>query len=461
MRISCPVGYEARSSLSRHRTPVRAAAILGAAVLVASVTGAARTVSVTGATRTVSVTGAARTVSVTGATRPPAAPAGAGWLAGPGGHALEKVGHDIAVLPARPKAATARKLSADVVSAMKAPMPPSGAARYRAGLAKWQAAARFMVHEQYAAAAAHLRLGTRDVSAVITGLKAAAGSGTTGVTAAAGSGTTGIAAAAATSVTSGAPALVALPATKPVTLKPSPTPTPTTPKPTTTTPAPTPTPTTPTPTPTTPAPTPTPPASASLSAAAPVYYAYGTGMSSFAISPGSLRNIYLMFVEIDPSTTVTVQSVSSSRVSWTRAVQVFSGGKDFEMWTGIPTSLGDSTVSFTFTGSVSQSNVETGSQQFQSSLSAPHWSVTGGWDAYPSGSTIVYPALQVAPGGGYWAYGKTTSVGSAGSTPGFAYDVTPQANVVAYSTSATGLVSPTAPTLPGSGTSVGVAVSAS
>jgi hypothetical protein len=184
-------------------------------------------------------------------------------------------------------------------------------------------------------------------------------------------------------------------------------------------------------------------------------------MSSFAISPDSLQNIYLMFVEIDPSTTVTVKSVTSSNVTWTRAVQAFNGGKDFEMWTGIPTGLGDSTVSFTFTGDVSQSNVETGRQQFQSSLATPHWTVTGGWDAYPYGNTIVYPALQVAPGGGYWAYGKTTNAGSAGSTPGFAYDVTPQANVVAYSTSATGLVSPTAPTLPGSGTSVGVSVSAS
>ena len=184
-------------------------------------------------------------------------------------------------------------------------------------------------------------------------------------------------------------------------------------------------------------------------------------MSSFAISPDSLQNIYLMFVEIDPSTTVTVQSVTSSNVTWTRAVQAFNGGKDFEMWTGMPTALGDSTVNFTFTGDVSQSNVETGRQQFQSSLSTPHWTVTGGWDAYPSGNTIVYPALQVAPGGGYWAYGKTTNAGSAGGTPGFFYDVTPQANVVAYSTSATGLVSPTAPTLPGSGTSVGVSVSAS
>jgi hypothetical protein len=91
----------------------------------------------------------------------------------------------------------------------------------------------------------------------------------------------------------------------------------------------------------------------------------------------------------------------------------------------------------------------------------PHWTVTGGWDNYPWGNSIIYPALQVPAGGGYWAYGKTTNVGSAGSTPGFSYDVTPQANVVAYSTSATGLVSPTAPTLPGSGTSVGVSVSAS
>ena len=341
-------------------------------------------------------------------------------------------------------------------------MPPSGAALYMAGLTKWRQAARFMVHRNYAAAAAGLKAGARDVSAVTTGLKAATGKGTTGVTAVTG-----------TPVTLNAPAAVALPAAKSLRRKPSPTPTPTTPKPTPTTPTPTPTtpkptpttptptPTTPKPTPTTPTPTPTPSATPSLSVVSPVYYQYGTGMSSFAISPDSLKNIYLMFVEIDPSTTVTVQSVTSSRVTWTRAVQVFSGGKDFEMWTGIPTSIGDSTVAFTFTGDVSQSNVETGRQQFQSSLSAPHWHVTGGWDAYPWGSTIVYPALQVAPGGGYWAYGKTTNVGSAGSTPGFVYDVTPQANVVAYSTSATGLVSPTAPTLSGSGTSVGVSVSAS
>jgi hypothetical protein len=418
--------------LSKHRTSLGAAAILGGAVLVASIAGAAPS---------------------SAAAQLPVTPAGPAWLAGPGGHALETVGRDIAALPARPNAAAARKLSADVVGALRAPMPPSGAAAYQTGLAKWREAARFIVHKQYAAAAVDLRLGTRDVSAVTTTLKAA--TGTTRITAA----------------TSSTPAVVPKPKPKPTPAKPTPTPTkatptaaPTTPKPTATTPTAAPTtppPTTPAPTATSPAPTPTATATPSLSVASPVYYEYGTGMSSFAISPDSLQNIYLMFVEIDPSTTVTVASVSSSNVTWKRAVQVFSGGKDFEMWTGIPTGIGDSTVSFTFTGSVSQSNVETGRQQFQSSLATPHWTVTGGWDAYPSGSTIVYPALQVPAGGGYWGYGKTTNVGSAGSTAGFSYDVTPQANVVAYSTSATGLVSPTAPTLTGSGTSVGVAVSAS
>jgi hypothetical protein len=361
-----------------------------------------------------------------------------------------KASSDIAALPARPNAASARKLSADVARALTAPMPPTKAAAYRTGLRKWQQAASFMLQKRYTAAAVDLRLGTRDVSGVTAGLKAATGSGTTRITAATGTLVTTVAPA------SVAPAVVATAVPKHAKLKPAPTPTPTK---TTPTPTPTPTKTTPTPTPTTP--TPTAPAAASLSAATPVYYEYGTGMSSFAISPDSLKNIYLMFVEIDPSTTVTVKTVTSSNVTWTRAVQVFSGGKDFEMWTGIPTGLGDSTVSFTFTGDVSKSNVETGRQQFQSSLATPHWSVTGGWDAYPSGNTIVYPALQVPAGGGYWAYGKTTNVGSAGSTPGFSYDVTPQANVVAYSTSAAGLVSPAAPTLTGSGTSVGVAVSAS
>ena len=231
--------------MRRHRTSLSAAAILGGAVLIAGVTGAAKSPGTSAV-----------------AVRPPVTSAGPGWLAGPGGHALEKVGRDIAVLPARPNAATARKLSADVVSAMKAPMPPSGAALYMAGLTKWRQAARFMVHKNYAAAAAGLKAGARDVSAVTTGLKAATGSGTTGVTAVTG-----------TPITLNAPAAVALPAAKPLRVKPSPTPT--TPKPTPTTPTarrrrhpsrprrprhppPTPTPTTPTPTPTTPTPTPTP-----------------------------------------------------------------------------------------------------------------------------------------------------------------------------------------------------------
>ena len=362
--------------MRKHRRSLSAATILGGTLLIASITGASR---------------------------PPATNAAPGWLAGPGGHALETISRDIAALPAHPGALQARKLSADITRALNAPMPPSKAASYKAGLRKWQQAASLMLQKHYAAAAADLKAGTREVSAVTTGIKAATASA-------------GIKAATGTAVTSAAPA--AAKAAKAT-------------------------------------------ATPSLWAATPVYYQYGTGMQSFGITPDSLRNIYLMFVEIDPSTTVTVKSITSSRVTWTRAVQVFSGGKDFEMWTGIPTSLGDSTVSLAFTGSVSQSNVETGRQQFQSSLATPHWQVTGGWDAYPWGNTIIYPALQVAPGGGYWAYGKTTNVGSAGSTPGFSYDVTPQANVVAYATSATGLVSPTAPTLPGSGTSVGVSVSAS
>jgi hypothetical protein len=359
--------------MGKHRMSLSTAAILAGTLLIAGITGAGY--------------------------GPPVTTTGPAWLAGPGGHALETVVSDVAALPTRPDVASAQKLSADVATALNAPMPPSGAASYKAGLRKWQQSASLMLQKQYAAAAAGLKAGTSDVSAVTTGIKAATGTTMNPATS-----------------TSGERA-VAKPANAT--------------------------------------------ASPSLWPATPVYYAYGTGLQSFAIAPDSLRNLYLMFVEIDPSTSVTVTSVSSSRVSWTRAVQVYSGGKDFEMWTGVPTSLGDSAVSFAFSGSVSRSNVETGRQQFQSSLTAPHWTVTGGWDAYPWGNTIVYPALQVAPGGGYWAYGKTTNVGSAGSTPGFSYDVTPQANVITYSTSAAGLVSPAAPTLPGSGTSVGASVSAS
>ena len=82
-----PIGYRAKEQdLEKAPHALSAAAILGGALLIASVTGAARS-----------------TVTSAVAARPPVTSAGPGWLAGPGGHALEKVGRDIAVLPARPE----------------------------------------------------------------------------------------------------------------------------------------------------------------------------------------------------------------------------------------------------------------------------------------------------------------------------------------------------------------------
>ena len=182
-------------------------------------------------------------------------------------------------------------------------------------------------------------------------------------------------------------------------------------------------------------------------------------MNSFSLKTVKSGDLLLCYIEVDPGP-ATVTTVTSSNTDWVRVAQAIGGdGKDYELWAGKVTAAATDTVSLTFNGSAAASNVETGCQEFTSTRGSNWYVDTSGFLPWPDGTTISYPALYARNSGSLnWAYGKTTDVGSAGSTSGYSYSVTPQENVVCWSADVPGSQAPTAVTSDGSGYSIAVVV---
>ena len=163
----------------------------------------------------------------------------------------------------------------------------------------------------------------------------------------------------------------------------------------------------------------------------------------------------------------TVTSVSGGGVTtWTRAVQ-FDGsvGGDEELWYGKVTTVGASTVTFTWSSSVSGDANEYGAQEFSAGLGASTvWATdkTGTGNG-ASSTSVPYPTLTPSAAGElYFGYSLVANTAAAGTASGFTYVVTAEANSVAYDTDVTGAVSPVATQSPaGTSSAVGMLLSAS
>ena len=186
----------------------------------------------------------------------------------------------------------------------------------------------------------------------------------------------------------------------------------------------------------------------------------GTGLSTLAVSPQNVGDVLAVFAE--RSTTGTLTSVSGGGVStWTKGVQ-FAGsvGADEEIWTGKVTSTGSSTITFTWSGTVTGFYEEYGVQEFSAGLGAnTAWALDkSGTVNGASSTTVPFPSLTPSgPGELYFGYTVPANVATAGSTSGFTYDVTAEKNLVTFDTNVTGAVSPTGAQSPAS-TSSSIAV---
>jgi hypothetical protein len=187
-----------------------------------------------------------------------------------------------------------------------------------------------------------------------------------------------------------------------------------------------------------------------------------TGNTTLSVNPQTVGDLMVVYAKV-PNTSISLTSVSGGGVStWTKGVQFFATAvtEDMEIWFGKITTPGPSTITFTWSASVSSLITECGAQEFTAGFgSSTVWALdTSGTINNTSSSTVSFPPLTPANTGElYVGYCWAQNNSAAGSTAGFTYTLTPNVNINTYDPNVSSAVSPTATQSP-AGNSAGVAV---
>ncbi len=205
--------------------------------------------------------------------------------------------------------------------------------------------------------------------------------------------------------------------------------------------------------------------SGTISAVGSLANTISAGNSSLSVSPVTVGDVMMLAVEVGTSA-VSVTKVSGGGANW-RRIQAFpdaSANRSVEIWAGAIAATGSSTISLTYSGSVSGINIELAAQEFSAGLGSPTvWAYdASGVVSNPSSSTITFPTLTPSGSGElYFGYARAANTAGAGSTSGFSYDVTVNSNLVTYDASVSSAVSPTGTQSPaGPSSAVGVLMTA-
>ncbi len=186
-----------------------------------------------------------------------------------------------------------------------------------------------------------------------------------------------------------------------------------------------------------------------------------TAVTTLAVTPQHVGDLMLLAVKV-ASTSISASSVSGGGVgTWTRAEGPYTGyaGHDLEIWKGTVSTTGSSTITVTFSGSVTSISTGLVSQEFSGTGSGTTWGVdTGAGISNASSATVTFPKLTPSASGElYFAYAAVANTASAGTTSGFTYGLTPDGNVATYDTNVSAATQPTATQSP-AGVSGGLGV---
>jgi large repetitive protein len=174
----------------------------------------------------------------------------------------------------------------------------------------------------------------------------------------------------------------------------------------------------------------------------------GTGLTTLAVSPQGIGDLLVLAVKAD-STSVSASSISGGGVgTWTRAEGPYTGyaGHEFEIWEGAVTAIGSSTITVTFSASVTSISTEFAAQEFSGSGSGTVFSVDNGAGISNASSTTVTfpPRTPTGTGELYFSFASIPNTAAAGTTPGFTYVTTTDGDMAIYDTNVSSAVSPTA-----------------
>ena len=176
--------------------------------------------------------------------------------------------------------------------------------------------------------------------------------------------------------------------------------------------------------------------------------ASGSGITTLSVSPQAVGDVLVLAVKVN-STAITVSSVSGGGVSAWSNLESYSvyAGHDLELWMGRVTATGSSSVTVTFSSSVSSISVELTSEEFSAGLGASTvWAkdIAGG-QSNGSSTMVGFPSLT--PTGSselYVGYASVSTSGEAGTTSGYTYDTTGDGNVFLYDPNVSSSSAPTA-----------------
>lgn len=170
------------------------------------------------------------------------------------------------------------------------------------------------------------------------------------------------------------------------------------------------------------------------------------------VATPAIGNLRIFSVAIDSTPTVT--GVSGGGVgTWNQATTNTANSQWMGLYWGAvtSTSVAPTTITVTYSGTVTLIYIELLSQLFVSDLTNPQWLLNAAGNTNSaSGTTITWPTLTPTIGTGVY-FGSTfvDNTGSAGSTSGFTNGVTTGAdNPYCYDTSVTAAVTPTASASP-------------
>jgi hypothetical protein len=181
--------------------------------------------------------------------------------------------------------------------------------------------------------------------------------------------------------------------------------------------------------------------------------------SSITVNPQKVGDLMILSDQLH-STSVNVSAVSGGNSgTWHLAEQFIDTANTltYQVWYAVATSTGSSTITLTYSATTTLP-VELIADSFTTSR-APTWNVTvGGGVSNSTSTTVAFPTLTsgAAPGELYWGASEEHGTGVAGTTPGFVYGQTSDANEYLYNAG----LAPNSAYAPSAGqTPVGVATS--
>lgn len=193
----------------------------------------------------------------------------------------------------------------------------------------------------------------------------------------------------------------------------------------------------------------------------------GTGTTTLAVSPTAVGDVLLLATNLT-STSLSVASVAGGGVTtWARVANSFVGsGSTIDMWMGIVTTSGSSTITITGSASLASTTVRLISQQFTSTLgSGTQWAlaISSAGVTNTSSATVTYPS--VIPTGTnqvYVGYAETATVAlTSGATAGYTVQLDNGNNPLIYGPNAATVQSPTSvQTSAGVSSAIGVMITA-